>query len=91
MKNKLFYILSKICNIIAWTWVILLFVNKIILLIIELNKEPSFIHGLKRFWSIINPYELVFSANFWVFILLLLPASGLLKLGEYLKNQVETN
>lgn len=89
MKNKLFYILSKICNTLAWGWVILLFVDKLILLVIDLSKEPSFMHGLKRFWSIMNPFELAFSVQFWIFILLLLPASGLLKLGEYLENKVE--
>lgn len=89
MKNKAFLVLSKLCNFIAYGWMILLFIDKLILLIMELGKEPSIWHGIKRFWSILNPFDLAFNMQFWIFLLLLLPASGLIKLSEYFKNKAD--
>lgn len=71
----------------GYCWIILLLVNKLIQLILDLKKEPSFWYGLTRFWAIINPFELAFSLSFWIFLILLLPGFGLIKFGEYLKNK----
>lgn len=87
LNPKILIILSKISIIIGYGWIVLLLVYKLTQLMLELNKEPSFSHGLQRFWAIINPFELAFNIQFWIFLILLLPGLGLLKFGEYLKQK----
>jgi hypothetical protein len=88
IKNKIIIIISKISVLVGYGWIIFLLVNKLIQLILDLNKEPSFWHGLKKFWEIMNPFELAFSIQFWIFLILLLPGLGLIKYGEYLKTKL---
>ena len=87
MKTKLLYILSKISIFIGYCWIIFFLVNKLIQLILDLKKEPSFWHEVTRFWAIMNPFELAFSLSFWIFLIFLLPGFGLIKFGEYLKTK----
>ena len=89
MKKIAFLTLSKTCKLIAYGLIVLFLIDKIIYVITEIQKEPSFWHGVKRFWSILSPYDLLYSMQFWNFILIIIPSIGLIKLGDFLKNKAE--
>lgn len=90
IKESFLIILSRFLIIIGNLWITWIILNKVILLIIELRKEPGFIFGLKRLWSLLNPFELAFNFNFWLFIILISIGLGLITLGKFFKEKAST-
>jgi hypothetical protein len=87
MKKIPLLVLSVILKLIGYLVIVWLLLGKTLLLINDLKKEPSFILGLRRLWSMLNPFIQIYNFQFWIFLILLSMGIGLIKLSKILKEK----
>ena len=64
-------------------WIILLLTIVLVVMVSEFNKEPNIWYGVRKIFSVVNPFKLAFNINLWILIILIMSSSGLFKLSKY--------